>query len=249
MTGTKLPALFSSAKNSRPLLPASAPAAPPAATPDGVDALGRLVRGARITGKRDGVLEIAAKQVRPVGRRCLDDVLVHDEGHDAVVVAVPGAVGILGAVRDRVPGGDLVWLDQAFLLGERSVGETDVDHVGRLRAGVALVGADRLHLVGGAGVGVELVDRDSRILRLETVDYGAVAAPVMRQRDRGQRAFLLGGGHKVVHRRRKGCACHGADSQRRYCSHECLGHRVSPSTVGVLPCRAPFRHPNSQRRC
>ena len=47
---------------------------------------------------------------------------------------------------------------QALGLGGRAEREADVDHVGRLRAGVVLVGADRLELVGRAGVGVQLVD-------------------------------------------------------------------------------------------
>ncbi len=42
---------------------------------------------------------------------------------------------------------DLVGLQQAIGLGRRAEGEADVDHVGRLRALVVLVGLDRLDLV------------------------------------------------------------------------------------------------------
>ena len=130
--------------------------------PGGVDALDRLVRRARIAGERDRVLVVGAKQVRPILRRLLDDVGVHLERQHAVIVAVPVAVGILGAVGDRVPGRDLVGLQQPVLLGRRPEGQADVDHVRRLRAGVALVGLDRLDLVARAGVGIELVDLSGR---------------------------------------------------------------------------------------
>jgi hypothetical protein len=62
----------------------------------------------------------------------------------------------------------------------------------RVRAGVVLVGLDGLDLVAGAGVGGDLVDRQA-VLGLEAGDDLAVVAPVVRQCDDRQLAFLLGG--------------------------------------------------------
>jgi hypothetical protein len=165
----------------------------------GVDSLDGLVGGARVAGKGNGVGKFGLQQISPVGRRFLDEVLVHQEGEHAVVVAGPEAIGVLGAVRDRVPGGDLVGLDQAVGLGGRAEGQADVDDVGRLRALVVLVGLDGLDLVAGAGIGVEFVDGDVRILRLEAGDDVAVATPVMRQGDGGELAFLLRRGNQFIH--------------------------------------------------
>ncbi|MPM10105.1 hypothetical protein SDC9_56429 [bioreactor metagenome] len=151
----------------------------------------RLVRGARVTRQRHLAGVVGFQQVGPVGRHGVNEVLVHHERHDAVIVAVPVAVGVLDGVRDLVPARDLVGLDQPFFLGLRAEAQTDVDHVGGLRAGVALVGADRLELVGRARVGVQLVHLDIGILGLEAVDHRTIAAPVMRQCDGGQHAFGL----------------------------------------------------------
>ena len=64
-------------------------------------------------------------------------------------------------------------------LGLRPKAKPTSMHVGRLRARVVLVGLDRLDLVAGAAVGVELVDVDA-VLGLEAVDHLAVVAPVVR---------------------------------------------------------------------
>ena len=66
---------------------------------------------------------------------------------------------------------------------------------------VVLVGLDRLDLVAGVGVGVELVDRDP-VLRGEGLECLAVVAPVVRQGDGRQATLLLGrsdqGGQRVA---------------------------------------------------
>jgi hypothetical protein len=191
-----------------------------------VDRRDRLVGRARIAGKGDAVLEVGAEKIGPIGRARLDDVLVHDEREHAVVVAVPGAVGVLGRVRDRVPGRDLVGREEAVGLRRGTEGQTDVDDVGRLRAGVALVGLDRLDFVAGAGVGVQFIHLEA-VLRLEAVDHRAVSAPVVRQRDRRQRSFLLGGCDEVVHPSAVGNGG-GENRQNRYRSHEFLSHPNSP---------------------
>jgi hypothetical protein len=156
----------------------------------GINALDGLVGGARVTGESDRCWHSRLQQVGPILRAFLDDVLVHQEGQHAVIVAVPVAFGILGAVRDRIPGRDLVGLDQAFGLGGRAEGEADVDHVRSLRALVVLVGLDGFDFVARAGVGVEFVDGEA-VLGLEAFDDAAVAAPVVRQGDGGQLAFFL----------------------------------------------------------
>ena len=100
----------------------------------------------------------------------LDDVLVDHEGHDAVVVAVPVAVGVLGARPGWCPRCETLYgWSRPSSLALRAEGEADVDHVGRLRALVVLVGLDGLELVARAGVRVQLVDLDA-VLGLEALD-------------------------------------------------------------------------------
>jgi len=72
------------------------------------------------------------------------------EGQHAVVVAIPVAFGVFGAVRNGGPGGYFVGLDQAGRLGRRAEGEADVDGVGGLRAFVVFVGLNGLNLVAGS---------------------------------------------------------------------------------------------------
>ena len=69
MTGTKLPALFSSAKKSRPFLAASLARRAAGGEAGGIDAEDRLVRGARIARQRHRVGVLGLEQVGPVGRR------------------------------------------------------------------------------------------------------------------------------------------------------------------------------------
>ena len=153
-----------------------------------------LVRRARITRQRHLSCIFGLQKISPILRHILDEVLVHDKGHHTVIVAIPMTIGVLDAIRNFVPGGNFVGLRQTLGLGGRTEGKAHVDDVGGLRALVVLVGLDRFDLVGGPGVGVQLVDGDFRILGLEAVDDSAVSAPVMRQRDGRQRAFGLGSG-------------------------------------------------------
>ncbi len=92
------------------------------------------VRGARVAGKGDHVGEFRLQEVGPVLRVFLDEVLVHFEGHNAIIVAIPVAFSVLGRIRDRVPGFHLVRLDELFSLCGRAEGEADVDNVRRLRS-------------------------------------------------------------------------------------------------------------------
>jgi len=173
----------------------------------GVDRLDRLVGDARVAGQGDLVLVRRVEEVGPVGWWRGHDGMVRFERQDAVVVAVPEAVRILGGVRDAAPRGDLVGGDEAVLLGLRAERQADIDDVRRLRALVGLVGLDGLDLVAGAGVRVELVDRDA-VLRGEAGDHRPVVAPVVGQGDGGEAALLLGGRHERRHRvRRWGSSC------------------------------------------
>ncbi|EKD59723.1 MAG: hypothetical protein ACD_54C01174G0001 [uncultured bacterium] len=151
-----------------------------------------LVARARIARQRKRPSIFRLHQIGPVGRQGRHHVGVHDERHHAIIVAIPEAICILGTVRDAVPGRNLVGLDQPFFLGSRAERQTDIQHVRSLRAGVALVGAHRFQLVCRRPVRVQFVHGDLGILLLEALDHGTIAAPVMRQRDGGQRAFGLG---------------------------------------------------------
>ena len=200
MTGTKLPFLLRSAKKSRPLAAGLGRVRRAVDEAGGVDAHRRLVGDARVAGERDRGLVFGLQEVGPVGRRVLHDVGVHREGQHAVIVADPIAVGVLGRIGNRRPGRDLVGRQQAVGLGGGAERQADVDHVGRLRALVVLVGLDRLDFVARTAVGVELVDGEA-VLRLEAVDHGAVAAPVARQRDDRELTLFLRGGDQIVHGR------------------------------------------------
>ena len=170
---------------------------PPFEKPAAQTAEGLVGRG-RVTRQGDHVLVVGLEQVGPVLRDGLDDGGVDLERHDTVVVAVPQAGGVLGRVRDRVPGRDLVRLVEVLGDALRAVAQADVDDVRRLRAGVGLVGDDGRQLVLRAAARVEPVDRDP-VLGGEPVDDGTVVAPVARERDRVQAAFGLGGRDEGVH--------------------------------------------------
>src|SRR5207244_13365613 len=73
-----------------------------------VDGTDGLAGRPRVTGEGNLVLVLRLEQVAPVGRAVRDGRLVDLEGHDAVVVAVPVAVGVLELGIDRVPDRDLV---------------------------------------------------------------------------------------------------------------------------------------------
>ena len=130
MTGTKLPASLSCLKKSRPGLDVVERCRrwrmPAAQTPEWP--------GSTRSGHRASAtwpLVLGLEQVGPVLRDVRDDLGVDLERQHAVVVAVPHPVGILGRVRDRVPGRDLVRLEQALRDGLRAEGQTDVDDVRR----------------------------------------------------------------------------------------------------------------------
>ncbi len=198
----------------------------------GVDAEDRLVGRARVAGEGHRVGIFWLQQILPAAGHRVDDVLVHREAEHAVVVTVPATVGVLHVVRNVVPGGDLVGLHQPLLLGGRPEGEAHVDHVGRLRTLVVLVGADRLELVGGAGVGIELVDLDA-VLGLEPLDHAAVAAPVVRQGDGCHRPLRLGSGDQRLEilgpgRQRRGGGERKAAGDRGGCHSQ---HKIFPLFV------------------
>ncbi len=165
-----------------------------------VDRLDGLVRGRRVAGQGDRVLVVGLEEVGPVLRDGLDDLGVDLEREDTVVVAVPGPVSVLDRRIDRVPRRNLVVHEQAVGLGLRAERDPDVDDVRGLRTLVRLIGLDRLDLVAGPAVRVQLVELDSALLD-EAVEHGAVVAPVVRQGDRGQvglgvGAAATGGGPK-----------------------------------------------------
>ena len=116
-------------------------------------------------------------------------------GHDAGVVGVVGAVGVLVGIGDLVPGLHLVRGE--VVGGGGGDGLAEIEDIG---GGVgALVGLGGVNLLLGGGVRVQLVDLDSRVLLLEALDDRAIVGPVMRQGDDVQRAFLLGGLLEILH--------------------------------------------------
>ena len=91
------------------------------------------------------------------------------------------------------------WISLSALAWSPKVMPTSMTS-GACGPGIVLVGLDRLDLVTGARVGRDLVDGEA-VLGLEAVDDRAVVAPVVRQRDDRERAFLLGGGDERRDRR------------------------------------------------
>jgi hypothetical protein len=206
-----------------------------------IDRHRRLVGGAWIADDRHRGLVVRSFEVGPVRRDFLDDVGVHRHRKHAVIVAGPITVGVFGGVGNRGPGRHLVRLDEAVGLGRGTERQTDVDDVGRLRSLIGLVGLDRLDLVARTAVRIELVDGEA-ILRLEAVDEGAVAAPIVRQGDDGQLSFLLGGGDEIVHpvgERRRSGACERQCRDRTQQTHLYAHHR-SPS-LRFPPAQRPFK--------
>src|SRR5437870_4414810 len=100
-------------------------------------------------------------------------------------------------VRDGVPRGHLVRLEQPVLFRRRAEPQPNVYHVRGLRPHVALVRLDGLDLVTRAGVRIELI-HPQPILLFIAVDDVAVPAPVVRQRDHRELTFLLGCGDETV---------------------------------------------------
>ena len=178
MTGTKLPASLSFLKKCEALAARCrasrrwrAPEPRPPRWPGWMHG--------RVTGEGDLALVLGLEQVRPVLRDVLDRRGVDLEGQDAVVVAVPVAVrrpwprpGCVSQVETLYG-----WMRPVGLgLSGRSVRPTSMTS-GACGSGVVLVGLDGLDLVAGAGVRVQLVDRDA-VLGVKPVDDLAVVAPV-----------------------------------------------------------------------
>ena len=116
-------------------------------------------------------------------------------GHDAGVVGVVGAVGVLVGIGDLVPGLHLV---RGEVVG--GGGGDALAKIEDIGGGVgALVGLGGVDLLLGGGVRVQLGDLDLRVLLLEALDDLAIVGPIMRQGDDVQRALFLGGLLKVLH--------------------------------------------------
>src|SRR5215472_966860 len=179
------------------------------------------------------VLDLTRARAGPTAVRQLAD-----WGADALMIEPPVALDRSDNMSgprhgpDSVPGRDLVRLQQAFGLGRGAEGETHIDDVRRLRALVSLIGLDRLDLVAGAGIGIELIHLET-VGRLEAIDDGAVAAPVMRHGDDGELTLLLRRRHQIAHGIGRGRARQGADRQsrgrrQRPSARHCSLHSLSP---------------------
>ncbi len=168
-----------------------------------------------------------------------DGLGVGHERHDAVVVAVPGAVSRLGGLGDGVPGRDLVRLEEVL------VGLAEGDSRRRRRRGSGGRGCPTLALMASISSpelasGSSTVDVDA-VLGLEGLDDLAVVAPVVRQGDGGQRPFGLGRGDQVGHR-----VGAGAPATRR--PRTAMPPRSVPPPTGPSTRPACRRRPAGRRR-
>ncbi len=80
----------------------------------------------------DRVFRLRKGSAQSCGKTVLDQVGVRQEEHHAIIVALLVAIRVLDAIRDFVPGGNLVGLRQSFSLGGRTKGKAHVDDVGGL---------------------------------------------------------------------------------------------------------------------
>ena len=121
---------------------------------------------------------------------------VPTDRHNAGIVGVILAVGILHGIRDLIPSLHLVGGEVVGAGGGH--GQAEVEHVGGSVG--ALVSLGCVHFFLGGGVRVQLVDLNVRILLLEAVDNLTIVGPVVRKCDDVELAFLFGGGNQIVHR-------------------------------------------------
>ena len=149
-----------------------------------------LSGNAWITSESNRIGIIALEQVFPILWDVLNDVLIHFESENTVIVAIPVSFSILGAIRNFVPGCNLVRLDQTVFLGGGAESKADVNNVRSLWTLVILVGLDGFDFVARTRIWVQFVDLET-ILVFEALDDFAVAAPIMRESDGGQFAFGL----------------------------------------------------------
>ena len=75
----------------------------------------RLAGFARVARHRDLALVLRLQEIGPILWDVRHHLLVDLEGHHAVVIAVPEAVGVFERSRDAVPGRDFVGLQQRIL--------------------------------------------------------------------------------------------------------------------------------------
>ncbi len=165
------------------------------------DALDGAVVLARIAGQGEQRAAVLVEISPALGATAGDEVVVDHERQHTVVAGNPVAIRILGLCRDLVERCDLIWLYELLLDRLRTETEADVDDIGGLRAGVALVRLDGFEFVGRAAFFIDRVEGDARILLHEGIFGAAVIAPVTRRRDDGDAAFFLG---CVVERRQIG---------------------------------------------
>ena len=158
----------------------------------------RLAGLPRVAAEGDHVLVLRILQVGPVGRRRLGDVEVGAEPDDAPVVADPVAGGILERSRDGLPVRVLEGQVDLARLADLGEGRAHVHDVrGALRA---LQRRERGVLLRGGAVRDGVVQLEL-VRALEGLHDLAVVRPGRGQRDRVDRALLLGGGDQRVERR------------------------------------------------
>ncbi len=161
---------------------------PPLASARGEDGLDGLVGVAWVAVERDLVLVLGLHQIRPVLGRIGDRLGVGHERHDAVVVAVPGAVGRLGrsGIVSQV---ETLYGSKRSLLASPKAKPTSTT------SGFWGPGLPTLALMASISSpepasGSRTVDVDA-VLGFERLDHFAVVAPVVRQGDGGQRPSAL----------------------------------------------------------
>src|SRR5262249_30055899 len=122
------------------------------------------------------------------------------EGDLSVVITKPEAIGVFERIRDCVPGGDLIGLEQSSVFGFLAPGEAYVDHVWILRSFVASVGLDGFNFFSGTALWIQVVKCfDERIFRLKSCLDFAIVCPVIGESDNREFAFLGGGFDQFVH--------------------------------------------------
>src|SRR5450432_169150 len=152
----------------------------------------------RISTEADHALIFGLQQVGPIQRNILNYIRVDFKRHSAVVVTPIKTIGVLQGVRDRVPGRNLVGLEQPSGFGLFSPNKAYVNDVRVLRASIASVSLDSGDFVTGTAIGVEVTNLQTVLGEEGLFDF-AIVCPVVGERDDVQATFFFRGGNQSVH--------------------------------------------------
>ena len=161
-----------------------------------------FIRSTGIAGKTNLPLIFGFQKVGPGLRNILDDVGVHFEGQNAIVIYKIEASGVF-ATLDGIPGGNLIGSEQVWAGGvlsgsQRTICSTNIENIRGLWAFILHVIFDGLDLISGTAIRIDILNLDA-IFGGEIVHHIAIIAPIAGQGDDGQVTFSLSCGDQGIH--------------------------------------------------